>query len=315
MQPSADALALARLAKSSRPLAIITEDAAGAQRILDEIRFFSPELRANLFPDWETLPYDNFSPHQDLISERLATLYQTSRDECDVLVVPVTTMLYRLPPPAYLAAYTFFLKRGERLAPDRLKEQLTLAGYSHVSQVVSPGDAWFGGVDWSSFESRLRVLKCGGPTRALSVRNALEALASDIDDEDWVLVHDAARPCLDAEALDRLIVGLADDEVGGLLATPVADTLKRADADRRAVATQSREGLWQAQTPQMFRRALLSRALQHADTATTDEAGAVEALGLRPKLVDGSPANLKVTYAQDFAMAEALLSMRSRGQG
>jgi transcription-repair coupling factor (superfamily II helicase) len=140
MQPSADALALARLAKSSRPLAIITEDAAGAQRILDEIRFFSPELRANLFPDWETLPYDNFSPHQDLISERLATLYQTSRDECDVLVVPVTTMLYRLPPPAYLAAYTFFLKRGERLAPDRLKEQLTLAGYSHVSQVVSPGE-------------------------------------------------------------------------------------------------------------------------------------------------------------------------------
>jgi 2-C-methyl-D-erythritol 4-phosphate cytidylyltransferase len=186
---------------------------------------------------------------------------------------------------------------------------------AQVAVVIAPGDAWFGGVDWSSFESRLRVLKCGGPTRALSVRNALEALASDIDDEDWVLVHDAARPCLDAEALDRLIVGLADDEVGGLLATPVADTLKRADADRRAVATQSREGLWQAQTPQMFRRALLSRALQHADTATTDEAGAVEALGLRPKLVDGSPANLKVTYAQDFAMAEALLSMRSRGQG
>ena len=137
---SADALALAGVASGARPLAIVTENAASAQRLLDELRFFSPALRANLFPDWETLPYDNFSPHQDLISERLATLYQISRGECDILVVPVTTMLYRLPPAAFLAAYTFFLKQGEKLVPEQFRRQLTLAGYSHVSQVVSPGE-------------------------------------------------------------------------------------------------------------------------------------------------------------------------------
>jgi len=137
---AADALALARLAPQSKPLVIFTASALDAQRLHDEIRYFSPELAVYLLPDWETLPYDQFSPHQDLVSERLATLYQISRNACDILIVPATTALYRLPPPAYLAAHTFFLKQGEKLDSDALRGQLALAGYTHVSQVFSPGE-------------------------------------------------------------------------------------------------------------------------------------------------------------------------------
>jgi len=110
---SGDALALARLAQRTKPLAIIAASALAAQRLLEEIPFFAPELKTSLLPDWETLPYDTFSPHQDLISERLATLYQLMSRTCDVLIVPVTTALYRMPPPKYLAANTFFLERGQ----------------------------------------------------------------------------------------------------------------------------------------------------------------------------------------------------------
>ncbi|MCW5622383.1 MAG: transcription-repair coupling factor, partial [Burkholderiales bacterium] len=137
---SADALALARLSGSGRALTVITATAADAQRLLEELRYFAPSLRSHLLPDWETLPYDNFSPHQDLVSERLATLYQVVHGACDVLLVPVTTALYRLPPPQFLAAYSFFLKQGEAIEPEALRRQLTMAGYSHVSQVVSPGE-------------------------------------------------------------------------------------------------------------------------------------------------------------------------------
>jgi transcription-repair coupling factor (superfamily II helicase) len=142
---SADALALAELARSARPLAIITETAQEAERLREEIAFFDQTLRVLLLPDWETLPYDSFSPHQDLISERLATLYQITHDAFDVAVVPITTALYRLPPVAYLAAYTFFLKQGEKLDANSMRRQLTLAGYSHVTQVVSPGEFSFRG--------------------------------------------------------------------------------------------------------------------------------------------------------------------------
>jgi transcription-repair coupling factor (superfamily II helicase) len=120
--------------------AIVTADATDAQRLLEEIAFFSPELRCALFPDWETLPYDNFSPHQDLISERLATLWRISQREADVVVVPATTALYRVAPPSFLAAYTFHFQVRQKLQEVRLKSQLTLAGYSHVTQVVSPGE-------------------------------------------------------------------------------------------------------------------------------------------------------------------------------
>jgi hypothetical protein len=146
---SADALLLARFAEKERArgslLAIFSAEPADAQRLADEIPFFAPGLRVALFPDWETLPYDSFSPHQDLVSERLATLYQISHGACDVLIVPVTTALQRLPPVEFLAAYSFFLKQGERIEPETLRHQLMLAGYSHVTQVVSPGEYSFRG--------------------------------------------------------------------------------------------------------------------------------------------------------------------------
>ena len=145
---SADSLLLAQLAqreKSAKKLtAIITSDATDALRLMEEMAFFAPEVRTALFPDWETLPYDSFSPHQDLISERLATLWRISqRDKetgADVVIVPATTALYRLAPPSFLAGYTFHFKVKQQLDEAKLKAQLTLAGYSHVTQVVSPGE-------------------------------------------------------------------------------------------------------------------------------------------------------------------------------
>ncbi len=141
---SADALLLARLGErekaAGRPTAIVTADATDAQRLIDEMAFFAPSLRCALFPDWETLPYDSFSPHQDLISERLATLWRISQGEADVVLVPATTALYRLAPPAFLAGYTFHFKTKQKLDEAKLRAQLTLAGYQHVSQVVGHGE-------------------------------------------------------------------------------------------------------------------------------------------------------------------------------
>ncbi|MES1982215.1 MAG: transcription-repair coupling factor, partial [Pseudomonadota bacterium] len=137
---SSDALALAEYAAQHAPLVVIAASALEAQRLVEEIPFFNPALRVYLLPDWETLPYDHFSPHQDLISERLATLHHIRSRSFDITVVPITTALYPLPPVEYLAAYTFFLKRGDRLDIARLREQLTLAGYSHVQQVLTPGE-------------------------------------------------------------------------------------------------------------------------------------------------------------------------------
>jgi transcription-repair coupling factor (superfamily II helicase) len=137
---SSDALALARLAQEARPLVILAETAWHAQRLHDEIAFFAPQLAIHLLPDWETLPYDHFSPHQDLVSERLATLYQISHNACDVIIVPATTALCRLPPREFLAAHAFFLKQGTKLDLDALRQQLTQAGYTHVTQVLTPGE-------------------------------------------------------------------------------------------------------------------------------------------------------------------------------
>jgi len=137
---SADALAFARLAAKRRPLVIITASAWHGTRLREEIPWFAPGLSVHLFPDWETLPYDHFSPHPDLVSERLETLHQFSANACDVAIVPVTTALYRLPPREFLAAHTFFLKQGTRLDVDQLRAQLTLAGYAHTTQVVGPGE-------------------------------------------------------------------------------------------------------------------------------------------------------------------------------
>ena len=154
---------------------------------------------------------------------------------------------------------------------------------------------------------------CGGATRAESVRNGLDAVGKHAQAEDWVLVHDAARPCLDLATLHRLLHELEDEPVGGLLAIPLADTLKRAEtgAGLRAATTESREGLWCAQTPQMFRYAILQHALRKADVATiTDEAQAIEAIGVKPRLIHGSPSNIKVTYPEDVALAEAIIAGR-----
>ena len=145
---SADALLIGQIAlrekAAGKLVAIVTSDATTAQRLMQELAFFAPDLRCALFPDWETLPYDTFSPHQDLISERLATLWriqQRSKDSgADVVIVPATTALYRLAPPSFLAGYTFEFKVKQKLDEAKLKAQLTLAGYSHVTQVVSPGE-------------------------------------------------------------------------------------------------------------------------------------------------------------------------------
>ncbi|WP_300336803.1 transcription-repair coupling factor [Accumulibacter sp.] len=143
---SADALLIAHAAAAAsqcarpRLLAVVTASAGDAQRLLQEIPCFAADLRVRLLPDWETLPYDSFSPHHDLVSERLATLYAVTRGDCDVLLVPAGTAVYRLAPAAYLAAYTFFLKQGEELDAGRFRAQLTLAGYAHVTQVVAPGE-------------------------------------------------------------------------------------------------------------------------------------------------------------------------------
>ncbi len=145
---SADALWLGQWVERERSqgrlTAIVTADATDAQRLQDELAFFAPEVRVALFPDWETLPYDTFSPHQDLISERLATLWRIyghgGQRDADVVLIPATTALYRLAPPAFLAAYTFEFKVKQRLNEAQLKSQLTLAGYQHVTQVVSPGE-------------------------------------------------------------------------------------------------------------------------------------------------------------------------------
>ena len=155
-----------------------------------------------------------------------------------------------------------------------------------------------------------RVARCGGATRAETVANGLAVLReSGAVDQDWVLVHDAARCLLRPEWVERLIDACLDDAVGGLLALPLADTLKQEDGGRVA-ATVPRSGKWAAQTPQMFRLGLLQRALAQAGPDITDDASAIEALGLAPKLVVGDFENFKLTWPSDFALAERLLETR-----
>jgi len=137
---SCDALAIAELAARSRPLAVIAATPLDAQRLAEEIGWFAPRLAVHFLPDWETLPWDHFSPHQDLISERLATLFAVSQGQCDVLITAASTAAARLFPPAFLAAHTFLLKRGERLDLERFRKQMSTAGYQPVSQVVAPGE-------------------------------------------------------------------------------------------------------------------------------------------------------------------------------
>jgi 2-C-methyl-D-erythritol 4-phosphate cytidylyltransferase len=185
------------------------------------------------------------------------------------------------------------------------------AAIDHVCVVLHAQDQSFVQYDWKAYEERLQVEYCGGPTRAESVLHGLQRLQGRLRDADWVLVHDAARPCLTSELLHRLVSELSEDEIGGLLAIPVADTLKREDGAGRCLRTEARNLLWQAQTPQMFRYGLLRRALEQEDLSTiTDEASAIERLGLHPRLIPGSAANLKVTYAEDAQLAALILRTR-----
>jgi 2-C-methyl-D-erythritol 4-phosphate cytidylyltransferase len=176
-----------------------------------------------------------------------------------------------------------------------------------VLVVVASGDTM---LDPSS--AMISVADCGGSTRAASVLNGLDRLVKQgAQPSDWVLVHDAARCLVTARQINRLIDACWDDPVGGLMALKLPDTLKR-EQRGRALETIDRSDKWLAQTPQMFRLGLLARALQVAGDTVTDESSAIERLGLAPKLVAGSAQNFKVTYPEDFALAEALLSARSR---
>jgi 2-C-methyl-D-erythritol 4-phosphate cytidylyltransferase len=182
---------------------------------------------------------------------------------------------------------------------------------SKIFVVLSPTDKRWNNYAWQGWEERIEVLRCGGTTRAETVLNGLQAMSNICAADDWVLVHDAARPCLPDDMLGKLLDEVADDPVGGLLAVPVADTLKRAAADTsngaRAEATVPRAGLWQAQTPQMFRHGTLVEALRAAGNDMTDEASAIEQLGLQPRLVESDSRNLKVTYPQDLELAGLIL--------
>ena len=178
----------------------------------------------------------------------------------------------------------------------------------HIFVVLAADDVHYALQDWSAFDGKLQPLFCGGATRAQSVLNGLHMLAPRTQAQDWILVHDAARPCVSQTHLQHLFDTLKGDDIGGLLAVPVADTLKRADAGGRVISTEPREHVWQAQTPQMFRYAVLVRALEAAGAQTpTDEARAVEHLGMKPKLVASDMSNLKVTYPSDFHLAGLIL--------
>ncbi|MET0681732.1 MAG: 2-C-methyl-D-erythritol 4-phosphate cytidylyltransferase [Casimicrobiaceae bacterium] len=181
-----------------------------------------------------------------------------------------------------------------------------------VHVAVAPGDRWFD--EAIGERPGVTVLRCGGATRGETVCNLLSALVGAGDD-DWILIHDAVRPCIDAASLMRLQQELLHDDVGGLLALPMVGTLKRAGAEGRSVRSEPREGLWCAQTPQMFRYRVLRDALTHPEAAScTDEAQAVEALGLKPRLVTGNPTNLKITYPDDLTLAAAIMSAQRNAQ-
>ncbi len=211
--------------------------------------------------------------------------------------------------------------RARRMGVEVPKQYLLIAGATVIEHALRPflareecrgvvvalaaDDARFAQLDIAR-EPRVRTV-VGGAERADSVRAALRAL--DVPDDAWILVHDAARPCLSSDDLQALLQTLRDDEVGGLLAAPVVDTLKRGGADARVSQTVDRTDLWHALTPQMFRSNVLARALATGET-TTDDAQAVEALGFKPKLVRGSTENMKITMRDDLLRAERILMSR-----
>jgi 2-C-methyl-D-erythritol 4-phosphate cytidylyltransferase len=202
--------------------------------------------------------------------------------------------------------YTMLL--GRPMLSWTLRALLAERSIAGVMVAISPGDRRFARLA----EARdARVHTCeGGERREDSVRNALAALHGMAKDADWILVHDAARPCLRLSDLRRLLEAVEGDPVGGLLAAPVSDTIKAADGTGRVDRTVSRDGLWRALTPQAFRYGVLRRALAlcvERERQITDESSAIEAMGLRPRLVPGRNDNIKVTGGEDAALAAAIL--------
>jgi 2-C-methyl-D-erythritol 4-phosphate cytidylyltransferase len=172
--------------------------------------------------------------------------------------------------------------------------------------ILAPGDQHWLSFDWSQLHDRIETAYCGGASRGESVLNGLDYLAPTVDQDDWIMVHDAARPCIHHELIEQFLDELEGERIGGLLALPLSDTLKSADENLRVQRTMPRENLWRAQTPQMFRFGMLRQALKAMPEAT-DEAQAIEMLGHAPKLVTGDSKNLKVTYASDLQLARLLL--------
>jgi 2-C-methyl-D-erythritol 4-phosphate cytidylyltransferase len=184
-----------------------------------------------------------------------------------------------------------------------------------VCVVLSPLDRHWGEHDWSVLPDKIEPAFVGGAHRADSVMNGLRHLGERVQKDDWILVHDAARPCVDKELIEQFLDEVGDDPIGGLLAMPLADTLKSADENQRVAATIPRLNLWRAQTPQMFRSHLLRRGLEIVKDAT-DEAQAVESVGYSaPRLVQGENSNIKVTFAEDLKLAEMILAMQGRLKG
>jgi 2-C-methyl-D-erythritol 4-phosphate cytidylyltransferase len=183
----------------------------------------------------------------------------------------------------------------------------TMPIVSQIFIVIAAEDAYWSG-DLLQGCHKTQVLPCGGESRAASVYQGLQALASQVDSGDWVLVHDAARPGIDASMVQRLVDAMQPEDMGGLLALPLADTLKRANDTNHVSATVPREALWQAQTPQMFKIGMLQQALASClERQPTDEAQAMEWAGYSPKLVLGDLKNLKITYPHDIAVVSALM--------
>ena len=181
-----------------------------------------------------------------------------------------------------------------------------VARISKVIVVLAPGDRHWDSFEWSTLRNKLEVARCGGASRGESVLSGLRHLAPIMDSGDWVMVHDAARPCIRVALIEQFLDELEDDPVGGLLAQPLADTLKAADDNLRVARTVPRAGLWCAQTPQMFRFGMLRDALLQRP-GSTDESQAIEALGHSPRLVAGDSANIKVTFAPDLRLARRFL--------
>lgn len=217
---------------------------------------------------------------------------------------------------------------GTRMLADRPKQYLELDGQtileltirrlaSHPSVTgiivaITKDDPWWPTI---SFDDDIVVhVAEGGQERADSVLNALNKLAKITNDDPWVLVHDAARPCVRHDDLDAMLAALVQHPIGGILAIPVNDTVKRVDASQQITKTVCRKGLWRAMTPQMFRLQALSNALVQAkrrDLIVTDDASAIELAGFQPMIVEGHPDNIKITLPQDLALARLFLQQQA----